>query len=114
MTTFADKFPSFVVERRLENVLPLKKMYNLKPIFMKRHFKPSWIVALAFIAVAMVSCYKFGRIFAPKEVAPNTPYQGRIVCINENNNGEQTGFSVFAVRVPRNWEVTVGDSAYQQ
>ena len=79
-----------------------------------RHLKGSWFIAAVLISLAMASCYKFGRIFAPKEVAPNTPYQGRIVCVNENNNGEQTGFSVFAVRVPRNWEVTVGDRAYQQ
>ena len=72
------------------------------------------VFGLVFIAVALVSCYKFGRIYAPKEVAPNTAYEGRIVCINDGNNAEQTGFSVFAVRVPLNWDVTVGDSAYQQ
>ena len=79
-----------------------------------KHLKGSWFVAAVLISLAMASCYKFARIFAPKEVAPNTPYEGRIVCVTDGNNGEQTGFSVFAVRVPRNWEVTVGDSAYQQ
>lgn len=80
----------------------------------KRHLKGSWFITAVLISLAMASCYKFARIFAPKEVAPNTPYEGRIVCSNDGNNGEQTGFSVFAVRVPRNWEVTVGDSAYRQ
>ncbi|MBR5963249.1 MAG: hypothetical protein IK000_03760 [Bacteroidaceae bacterium] len=79
-----------------------------------RQFKGSWVIAIVVISLAMASCYQFARIFAPKEVAGNTPYEGRIVCVNENNNGEQTGYSVFAVRVPRNWDVTVGDSAYQQ
>ena len=79
-----------------------------------RHLTRSWIFAVVVITVALVSCYKFARIYAPKEVAPNTPYEGRIVCVTDGNNGEQTGFSVFAVRVPRNWDVTVGDSAYQQ
>ena len=76
-----------------------------------RHLKGSWAIAVVVISLAMASCYKFARIFAPKEVAPNTPYVGRIVCVTDGNNGEQTGFSVFAVRVPRNWDVTVGDSA---
>ena len=79
-----------------------------------KHLKGSWFIAAVLISLAMASCYKFARIFAPKEVAPNTPYEGRIVCVTDGNNGEQTGFSVFAVRVPRNWDVTVGDSAYQQ
>ena len=79
-----------------------------------RQVKGSWFIAAVIISLSVVSCYKFARIYAPKEVAPNTPYEGRIVCINDGNNGEQTGYSVFAIRVPRNWDVTVGDSAYQQ
>lgn len=80
----------------------------------EKHLRGAWLIAIVLVSLAVASCYKFGRIYAPKTVAPNTAYEGRIVCINDNNTGEQTGFSVFAIRVPRNWEVTVGDSAYQQ
>lgn len=77
----------------------------------KRH---SWVLWTLVITLSLASCYKFGRIATPKTVDPNTAYEGRIVVVNDGNNGEQTGYSVFAVRVPRNWEVTVGDNAYQQ
>lgn len=74
----------------------------------------SWVVWTLLITLTLASCYKFARIAAPKTVDPNTAFEGRIVAINDGNNGEQTGYSVFAIRVPRNWEVTVGDNAYQQ
>ena len=80
----------------------------------KSRTRYSWVLWTLLITVSLASCYKFSSIFTPKEVAPNTAYEGRIVAINDGNNGEQTGYSVFAIRVPRNWEVTVGDSAYVQ
>ncbi|MBO7467170.1 MAG: hypothetical protein J6T94_05775 [Bacteroidaceae bacterium] len=80
----------------------------------EKHLKGAWLFAIVLVSLAVASCYKFGRIAAPKSVAPNTTYEGRIVCVNDNNNTEQTGFSVIAVRVLHNWEVTVGKSAYQQ
>lgn len=83
---------------------------------MKKHLhnRYSWVVCTLLITLSLASCYKFSRIAAPKTVAPNTAYEGRIVAVNDGNNGEQTGYSVFAIRVPRNWEVNVGDNAYQQ
>ena len=73
----------------------------------------SWMVALVVIA-SLASCYKFGRIAAPKEVNPNEAYAGRIVVVNDNNNGPVTTYGIFAVRVPLNWDVQVEEGAYEQ
>ena len=73
----------------------------------------SWLAALVVIA-SLASCYKFGRIAAPKEVNPNEAYVGRIVVVNDNNNGPVTTLGIFAVRVPENWDVQVEDGAYEQ
>lgn len=73
----------------------------------------SWSVALFAIAM-LASCYKFGKIVAPKEVNPNEAYQGRIVVVNDNNNGPVTTLGIFAVRVPENWDVQVEEGAYEQ
>ena len=71
------------------------------------------MIALGFIMM-LVSCYKFGRIAAPKVVNPNEAFEGRIVAVNDNSLGPASGYSIFAVRVPENWTVEVGDNAYQQ
>ena len=73
----------------------------------------SWLAALVVIA-SLASCYKFGRIAAPKEVNPNEAYSGRIVVVNDNNNGPVTTYGIFAVRVPQNWDVQVEEGAYEQ
>ena len=72
-------------------------------------------MATALLVVTMlVSCYKFGRIAAPKEVNPHEAYDGRIVVVNDNNNGPVNTYGIFAVRIPVNWDVTVGEDAYVQ
>ncbi|MBQ8047602.1 MAG: metallophosphoesterase [Prevotella sp.] len=72
-------------------------------------------VASAFLLITMLaSCYKFGRIVAPKQVNPHEAFNGRIVVVNDNNNGPVTTYGIFAVRVPENWEVEVGENAYVQ
>ena len=62
----------------------------------------------------LVSCYKFGRIAAPKVVNPNEAFDGRIVVVDDNCWGESTGYGFFAVRVPESWTVEVGENAYRQ
>lgn len=66
------------------------------------------------MTLLFVSCYKIGKVYSPKSVAPNTAYEGRIVIVNDNNNGPQTGYSLFAICVPKNWDVTMGPGALQQ
>ena len=79
----------------------------------KFQLKTKNVVAVA-ILLTLVSCYKFGRIAAPKTVAAFESFEGRIVVANDNNNGPVTGYSIFAVRVPENWDVTTSDNAYVQ
>jgi hypothetical protein len=68
----------------------------------------------AVIMMSLASCYKFGRIAIPSEIAGNAAFEGRITAINNNNDADQTGLSFFAVRVPENWNVTVGENSYVQ
>lgn len=79
----------------------------------KAKLKTKNVVVVA-ILLTLVSCYKFGRIAAPKTVAAFESFEGRIVVANDNNNGPVTGYSIFAVRVPENWDVTTSDNAYVQ
>ncbi len=66
------------------------------------------------IILSLASCYKFGRIAVPTEIAGNEAFESRITAVTVDNNGAQTGLSFFAVRVPENWNVTVGDKSYVQ
>ena len=79
----------------------------------KAKLKTKNVVVVA-ILLTLVSCYKFGRIAAPTTVAAFESFEGRIVVANDNNNGPVTGYSIFAVRVPENWDVTTSDNAYVQ
>jgi len=67
-----------------------------------------------FIIIALSSCYVFKRVAAPVEVEGNATFTGRIVGGKGSNNALQTGLSFFAVRVPSNWNVTVGENSYEQ
>lgn len=67
-----------------------------------------------FVVLTLVSCYQFGRIVAARQVKAHESFDGRIVAIDDGCNGPATGYGIFAVRVPENWNVTVGDSAYVQ
>lgn len=82
---------------------------------MQTNFKKAARLTLGLIVLGLtVSCYKFGRIAAPKEIAGGAAFEGRINVINDGNNSTQTGLSFFAVRVPSNWNVTVAGDAYKQ
>lgn len=70
---------------------------------MQTNFKKAARLTLGLIVLGLtVSCYKFGRIAAPKEIAGGAAFEGRINVINDGNNSTQTGLSFFAVRVPSN------------
>ncbi len=77
-------------------------------------YKLSSISMALFIALILASCYKFGRIAMPTEVKGNEAYNSRVTAINDGGNGYQTGLSFFGIRVPQNWNVTVGEESYVQ
>lgn len=72
------------------------------------------LLALATITMILASCYRIGKIHSPNTVDPNTAYSARIVVVNDNNSDPQTGYSMFAVRVPSNWTVAVKEGALKQ
>ncbi len=66
-------------------------------------------------STCFVSCYKIVRTQAPKNIEAGKTFEGRIVLADDGsiNQQEKKTWSLFAVRVPEGWTVSVPDDCYE-
>jgi len=80
-----------------------------------KHNSIKAVLLVAFVAAMTTSCYKIFKTHAPKEVIAGQKFDVKMVVVDNGDayQKEITDWSVAAIRVPEDWDVTCGTRDYR-